>query len=80
MLRLCTIGLLLLFGPLSAATACKKEWSRHECDMFQKWRRCFATGSTEETCRRLLKDHECDDPRMSDAECTQWIHNPGEYN
>ena len=55
--------------------ACMSEWSSHECDMYRKWRTCLKENHIN-YCDRLLREYECDDPRMSREECDDFIRDP----
>lgn len=51
---------------------CEPSWTTHQCYMHVKWHSCKKEHSYY-YCDRLLREHECDDLRMSQAECTQFI-------
>jgi hypothetical protein len=43
------------------------------CYMKAKWDQCLIDAS-EEKCHKLMKEYECDDLRMSDADCDDYIY------
>lgn len=64
--------LLPFFLCAQVVFSCESNWTAHECDMHTKWHSCKKEHSYH-YCDRLLREYECDDLRISQAECTQFI-------